>query len=253
MKPVFTFWITLAIAFLMLGMAFQQDPEPRFVPPPPATARVLPGTSAEAAGSLCPVKVDQSLVDSPPAGLTYREEQDEVGSYGLWHFEGISGRLDQRQIDQRGGPVFDLLQVYIRPGEYLWAAVGVTIPPHYFVHDSDSLTEYQKQGHTDQPYYLSYTRGLDSAEQIQEALKTPGAYRLSLSLNGAHASDTGVDWEKCLPSNSDACLVGAFVDRLMTFGNSSFIETGEGSGHPFYGFITFQIALLERVDLCSPR
>jgi hypothetical protein len=253
MKIIVTTWFTLVRVFLMLAMAFKQDPKPTFLPPPPATPREIPGISSEAAGSLCLAKVDQSLADSPPSGLTYREERDEVGSYGLWRFEGISGRLDQRQIDQRGGPVFDLLQVFSSPGQYLWAAVGVTIPPHYFVHDSDSLIQYQKQGHADQPYYLSYIPGLDSAEQIQDVLKTPGAYRLSLSLNGAQALSSGVDWRKCLPSDTDACLVGAFVDRLMDSGNGTFIETGHGSPHPFYGFITFQIALLERVDLCSPH
>ena len=253
MRSILATWITLMGALLLLGAAFQQDPTSSFLPPPPTNPRGHPVTTSRTAEELCQKKVEAALEGLSLAKLTFREERDEIGGYGLWRFEGISGRLDQRQIDQRGGPIFDVLQVFTAPGEYLWAAVGVTIPSHYFVHDEVSWLEYQQQGHANEPYYLSLVRGLESSEQIQDALQTPGTYRLSLSLNGAHATLEGVDWEKCLPTASDICQVGNFVDRLMDSGNTDFIETGTGSRHPFYGFITFQIALLERVDLCASR
>jgi hypothetical protein len=245
MKIIFSSLFSLLSTFLLLGIALRQEPESPFVAPPPAPNREA--LSLEA----CQGKVFDALPDLPLEGLTYHEETEENTLYGLWHFEGIAGRLDRRQIDQRGGPVFDLVQVYTAPGEFLWAAAGVTIPPYYFVHDSASLSEYKKQGHGDEPYYLSYINGLDSAQEVREALGTPGAYRVALSLNGSHVSRAGVDWRACLPAESDACLLGAFIDRLLLSGNGTLVETGHGSRSSLYGFITFQLILRERLDLCA--
>jgi hypothetical protein len=227
------------------------EPEIPFVPPPPAYSERIPASQGGLSPERCEDKVAEALTALPLKGLTYQEETDEVGHYGLWRFEGVTGRLDRRQIDQRGGPVFDLVQVYTGATQFLWAAAGVTIPPHYFVHDSASLIYYQEQGHGDEPYYLSYINGLETAEQVEEALQTPGAYRVSLSLNGPHVSRTAVDWASCLPADADACLAGGFLDRFLLTGNNSFIQTGHGPRSALYGFITFQMALIERLDLCT--
>ena len=82
---------------------------------------------------------------------------------GAWLLTGVAGSLREWQWDfYRNGPVFDLVQVYYQHETMrypLWAAVGVTLPPYYTVHDAASQEYYEQQGHGYQPYYVSFVEG----------------------------------------------------------------------------------------------
>lgn len=187
---------------------------------------------------------------------------------GAWWLTGVAGSLREWQWDfYRDGPVFDLVQVYYQHETMrypLWAAVGVTLPPYYTVHDAASQEYYEQQGHGDQPYYLSFVEGTDTRQEVLALFGQPGQYLVTLQVDGPFVSAEGIDWERCEPGDSEYCILARFFESLSppmedigdaehrTFQGESnlFIHTGSASSHPMYGFLIWPMRIEQTLNLC---
>lgn len=194
---------------------------------------------------------------------------------GAWSLTGITGSLREWQWDfYRDGPVFDLVQVYYQHETMrsdvlyphpLWAAVGVTLPAYYIVHDAASLEHYEQQGHDDQPYYLSFVQGAKTRQEALALFSQPGEQLVRLQVDGLFVSPDGIDWERCEPSVSEFCILARFFESLsppmedipLQGQSNLFIHTGSASSHPDYGFLIWPLKLEQSLALCqlskSPR
>ena len=198
---------------------------------------------------------------------------------GSWSLTGVAGSLREWQWDfYRDGPVFDLVQVYAAyfPNQPetmrsdvlyphpLWAAVGVTLPPYYTVYDAASRQAYERQGHGDQPYYVSFVEGAATRQEALALFSQPGQRLVTLQVDGPFVSPEGIDWERCEPAGSEFCILARFFESLSpplenigdaehrTFQGESnlFIHTGAASSHPMYGFLIWPMRIEQTLDLC---
>jgi hypothetical protein len=140
----------------------------------------------------------------------------------------------------------------------LWAAVGVTLPPYYTVHDSASLEYYQQQGHGDQPYYISFVDGTETRQEVMALFNQSGKYRVTLQVEGIFISAEGIDWERCEPGSSEYCFLARFFQSLSppmedipSQGESNeLIHSGSASSHPMYGFLIWPMRIEQTLNLC---
>jgi hypothetical protein len=190
-------------------------------------------------------------------------EYHQMGQQGEWKLDGVTGKLRAFQWDgYHDGPVFDLVAVYYQHAKMdwpLWAAVGVTLPPYYTTYDSASRERYLADGHGDEPYYLSFTDGIQSHEDALRVFSEPGKHLVSLSVSGSNVTSEGVDWIRCEPEVSEYCLLARFFESLeppmvdIPPGRSNlFIHTGSASSDPTLGFFLWPLKIEQTLDLCKP-
>ncbi|HNT24967.1 MAG TPA: CAP domain-containing protein [Anaerolineales bacterium] len=206
----------------------------------------------------CEQSMIQAVENSDWGTPTYTSTVDG----GAWSLTGVAGSLREWQWDfYRDGPVFDLVQVYYRHSTMrypLWAAVGVTLPPYYTVHDAASQQAYEEQGHGDQPYYLSFVQGVETRQEVLALFGQPGQQLVTLQVEGPFVSPEGIDWDRCEPSDSEFCILARFFESLsppmkdipLQGESNLFIHTGSASSHPMYGFLIWPMHIEQTLKLC---
>ena len=184
--------------------------DPVSMQPAPTPTLSVPATGATPPLTPCEQSMIQAVEANDWGVPTYTTTVDG----NSWSLTGVAGSLREWQWDPyRDGPAFDLVQAYYQHGTIhypLWAAVGVTLPPYYTVHDSASLEYYQQQGHGDQSYYVSFVDGAKTRQEVMALFSQPGKYRVSLQVEGPFVSAEGIDWERCEPSSSEYCTLARF-------------------------------------------
>ncbi len=231
----------------------------------------LPGQFISPAGSLeepahipCTLAIQQAADANGWGTLSYSNHAGE----GAWTLTGVTGRLRQWQWDPyRGGPRFDLVEVYYQSqgaSRPLWAALGVTLPAYYTVHDSASYDAYHRLGRGDQPYYVSFVEGAFTRQEMLALFRQPGRQLVRLKAAGAHVSEQEINWTRCEPVDSEYCTLARFFESLSPLmddiggtehrffqGESNlFIHTGSASPHPMYGFLIWPLRRIRNVNLC---
>ncbi len=226
----------------------------------PAPTPTLSAPVTEATPPLTPC--EQSMIQAVEANDWGVPAYTTTVDGGSWSLTGVAGSLREWQWDSyRDGPVFDLVQVYYQHETMrypLWAAVGVTLPPYYTVHDSASLEYYQQQGHGDQSYYVSFVEGAETRQEVLALFSQPGKYRVTLQVEGPFVSAEGIDWERCEPRSSEYCILARFFESLsppmedIPFQGESnqLIHTGSASSHPMYGFLIWPVRIEQTLNLC---
>jgi hypothetical protein len=183
-----------------------EPPEPTPAPESPITP--LPTLTA------CEQTMIQAVEENEWGRLTYSDTQDG----GTWSLIGVAGSLRQWRWDPyRNGPVFDLVQVYYQHETMrypLWAAVGVSLPPYYTVHDAASREYYKQQGHGNESYYLSFVEGAPTRPEVLALFDRPGQNLVTLQVSGPYVFREGIDWEHCEPGDSDFCILARFFESL---------------------------------------
>jgi hypothetical protein len=153
----------------------------------PAPTPTLSAPEAEATPPLTPC--EQAMIKALDANSWGVPAYTTAVDGGSWSLTGVTGSLREWQWDSyRDGPVFDLVQVYYQHGTMrhpLWAAVGVTMPPYYTVHDSASLEYYKQQGHGGHSYYVSFVEGAETRQEVLALFSQPGKYRVTLQVEGS--------------------------------------------------------------------
>ena len=231
----------------------------------PVTMQLAPTPSLsapEAEASTPLTSCEQSMIQAVEANDWGVPTYTTTSDGGSWSLTGVAGSLREWQWDSyRDGPVFDLVQVYYQHETMrypLWAAAGVTLPPYYTVHDSASLEYYQQQGHSDQPYYISFVEGAETRQEVLALFSQPGKYRVTLQVEGPFVSAEGIDWERCEPRSSEYCILARFFESLsppmedIPFQGESneLIHTGSASSHPMYGFLIWPVRVEQTLNLC---
>jgi hypothetical protein len=226
----------------------------------PAPTPTLSAPVTEATPPLTPC--EQSMIRAVEANDLGVPAYTTTADGGSWSLTGVAGSLREWQWDSyRDGPVFDLVQVYYQRGTIhypLWAAVGVTLAPYYTVHDSASLEYYQQQGHSDQPYYISFVEGAEMRQEVLALFSQPGKHRVILQVGGPFVAVEGIDWERCEPGSSEYCILARFFESLsppmedIPFQGDSnqLIHTGSASSHPMYGFLIWPMRIEQTLNLC---
>jgi hypothetical protein len=181
---------------------------------------------------------------------------------GAWTLHGIAGTLREWQWDfYRDGPVFDLVQVYYHhePIRYpLWAAVGVTLPAYYSVHDAASLEYYKLHGYANQPYYMSFVEGAATRQEVLALLSHPGQHLITLQVDGPFVSSEGIDWDRCQPEDAEFCTLARFFESLsppmedipLQGESNLFLHTGSFSSHTLSGFLIWPMQIEQTLNLC---
>jgi hypothetical protein len=232
--------------------------DPVIMQPAPTPTLLAPVTEATPPLTPC----EQSMIQAVNANSWGVPAYTTTVDGGSWSLTGMAGSLREWQWDSyRDGPVFDLVQVYYQHETMrypLWAAVGVTLPPYYTVHDSASLEYYQQQGHGDQPYYISFVDGTETRQEVMALFNQSGKYRVTLQVEGIFISAEGIDWERCEPGSSEYCILARFFESLsppmedIPFQGDSnqLIHTGSASSHPMYGFLIWPMRIEQTLNLC---
>jgi hypothetical protein len=226
----------------------------------PAPTPTLSAPEAEATPPLTPC--EQAMIKALDANSWGVPAYTTAVDGGSWSLTGVTGSLREWQWDSyRDGPVFDLVQVYYQHGTMrhpLWAAVGVTMPPYYTVHDSASLEYYKQQGHGGHSYYVSFVEGAETRQEVLALFSQPGKYRVTLQVEGPFVSAEGLDWGRCEPRSSEYCILARFFESLsppmddIPFQGESnqLIHTGSASSHPIYGFLIWPLRIERALNLC---
>jgi hypothetical protein len=245
---------------LVSGYLARAPVDPTNPPPAPISTLLLP------LPALAPC--EQSMIRAVEENGWGIPTYTDAGDGGAWSLTVLAGRLRAWQWDSyRDGPVFDLVQVYYRHATMqpdvlhphpLWAAVGVTMPPYYTVHDAASHQAYVQQGHGDQPYYVSFVAGAATRREVLALFSQPGRHLVSLQVQGTFVSPAGIDWERCEPSESEFCVLARFFESLSPPSedipfqglSNQFIHTGSASSHPLYGFLIWPARVGKTLNLC---
>ncbi len=212
----------------------------------------------------CTQTLQQATAANDWGTLSYSHHAGE----GAWTLTGVTGRLREWQWDPyRGGPLFDLVEVYYQAqgaSRPLWAALGVTLPAYYTVHDSASYDAYHRLGRGSQPYYVSFVEGAATRQEVLALFSRPGRQLVRLKAAGAHVSEQEINWERCEPLDSEYCTLARFFEslsppmedlggtepRFFQGESNLLIHTGSASSHPMYGFLIWPLRLIRNVSLC---
>jgi hypothetical protein len=251
--------ILIILSPLLLSGMMGAPVDPEKAPPSPTTIPLSPAGNPTPTLTPCEQTMILTVQDKDWGIPTYTDTVNE----GAWSLTGVAGSLQEWQWDfYRDGPMFDLVQVHFRHEtmQYpLWAAVGVTMPPYYTVHDAASQRAYQEQGHGDQLYYLSFVQGTNTRQEVLALFRQPGEQLVTLQVDGLFVSPEGIDWERCEPADSEFCILARFFESLSPPMNdlpspglsNLFIHTRSASPHPMYGFLIWPMRIEQTLNLCS--